>query len=63
MSRAWTTDYNRGSLIIDIVDAKTGKLVWQGVGSGINVDSPKSKQKQIPAIVAEIMANYPPVKK
>ena len=63
MSRAWTTDYNRGSLIIDIVDAKTGKLVWQGIGSGINVDSPKSKQKQIPAIVAEIMANYPPVKK
>lgn len=63
MSRAWTYDYNRGSLIIDIVDAKTGKLVWQGVGSGINVDSPKSKQKQIPAIVAEIMANYPPVKK
>jgi hypothetical protein len=50
-------------LIIDIVDAKTGKLVWQGIGSGINVDSPKSKQKQIPAIVAEIMANYPPVKK
>ena len=63
MSRAWTTDYNRGSLIIDIVDTKTGKLVWQGVGSGINVDSPKSKQKQIPAMVAEIMANYPPVKK
>ena len=63
MSRAWTYDYNRGSLIIDIVDTKTGKLVWQGVGSGINVDSPKSKQKQIPAIVAEIMANYPPVKK
>ncbi len=31
---------------------ETGKLVWQGVGSGINVDSPKSKQKQIPAIVA-----------
>ena len=63
MNRTWTSEYNRGSLIIDIVDAKTNKLVWQGVGSGINVDSPKSKQKQIPAIVTEMMANYPPVKK
>ena len=46
-----------------MIDANTNKLVWQGIGSGINVDSPKSKQKQIPAIVAEIMADYPPVKK
>ena len=29
MSRAWTTGTTEGSLIIDIVDAKTGKLVWQ----------------------------------
>lgn len=63
MNRTWTNHYTRGSLVVDIVDAKTNKLVWQGIGSGINVDSPKSKQKQIPAIVAEIMANYPPVKK
>lgn len=63
MNRTWTSEYNRGSLVIDIVDAKTNKLVWQGVGSGINVDSPKSKQKQIPAIVTEMMANYPPVNK
>ena len=60
MSRAWTTDYNQGSLMIDLVDAKTNKLVWQGAGAGINVDSPKSKQRQIPEIVAEILANYPP---
>ncbi len=63
MSRAWTSDYNQGELQIDIIDAKTNKLVWQGIGNGINVDSSKAKQKQIPEIVAEIMANYPPVKK
>ena len=62
MNRTWTSEYNRGSLVIDIVDAKTNKLVWQGVGSGINVDSPKSKQNKSPAIVTEMMANYPPVK-
>lgn len=62
MNRTWTTNYNQGALIIDIIDANTQKLVWQGIGSGISVDSPKMKQKQIPEIVAEIMANYPPQK-
>ena len=62
MSRTWTNNYNQGALILDLIDAKTQKLVWQGMGSGISVDSPKQKQKQIPEIVAEIMANYPPQK-
>ena len=62
MGNTWTNNYNSGTIVIDIIDAKTRKLVWQGVGSGISVDSPRSKQKQIPQIVAEIMANYPPQK-
>ena len=60
MNRTWTQNSTQGALILDLIDARTQKLVWQGVGSGISVDSPKSKQKQIPEIVAEIMANYPP---
>lgn len=60
MNRTWTNNYNQGALIIDMIDSRTQKLVWQGVGEGISVDSPKSKQKEIPAIVSEIMANYPP---
>ena len=63
MGNTWTNNYNSGTIAIDIVDAKTQKLVWQGIGSGISVDSPKRKQKQIPEIVTEIMANYPPQKK
>lgn len=63
MSYSWTTSYNQGSLMIELIDAKTNKLVWQGQGSGINVDTPKSKQRQIPEIVAEILALYPPMKK
>ncbi|MGA9212885.1 DUF4136 domain-containing protein [Kaistella sp.] len=62
MNRMWTSNYNQGALILDLIDARTQKLVWQGVGSGISIDSPKSKQKQIPEIIAEIMANYPPQK-
>lgn len=62
MNRTWTSNYNQGALIIDMIDAQTQKLVWQGIGSGISVDSPKAKQKQIPEIVREIMENYPPNK-
>ncbi|MCG7280357.1 DUF4136 domain-containing protein [Chryseobacterium taklimakanense] len=62
MSRTWSSNYNQGALVLDLIDARTQKLVWQGIGEGISVDSPKAKQKQIPEIVAEIMANYPPKK-
>ena len=60
MNRTWTSNYNEGAIIVDMIDSKTNKLVWQGIGSGISVDSPKSKQKQIPQIMTEIMAKYPP---
>ena len=60
MSRTFSSNYNQGSLVVDLIDAQSQKLVWQGTGKGISVDSPRAKQKQIPEIVAEIMANYPP---
>lgn len=60
MNRTWSSNYNEGALIFDFVDSKTQKLVWQGIGSGIAVDRPNTKRKQIPEIVAEIMKNYPP---
>jgi len=63
MNQTWSSTYNQGSLIIDIIDAQSQKLVWQGIGKGISVDSSKKKQKQIPEIVSEIMANYPPQRK
>jgi hypothetical protein len=63
MSRTWTSNYNEGAIIVDLVDAKSNKLVWQGIGSGISVDSPRAKQRQIPEIMAEIMKNYPPQRK
>lgn len=60
MSRTWTNNYQRGGLVIDLIDARTNRLVWQGIGDGISVESTKAKQKQIPELVSEIMANYPP---
>jgi len=52
----------RGSLFIDLIDAKKKELVWQGNGSGAlntssNIDK---KEAKIKLFVAEIMAKYPP---
>jgi hypothetical protein len=63
VSRTWSSNYNEGAIIVDLVDSRSNKLVWQGIGSGVSVDSPKAKQRQIPEIMAEIMKNYPPQKK
>lgn len=60
-----TTNYNiqnykDGSLIIDIVDASTKKLLWQGTGNS-EIDKPlKDPDTQVPAAINKIMAGFPP---
>lgn len=60
-----TTNYNvrhykDGSLIIDVVDANTKKLVWQGIGNK-EIDKPaKNPDVSIPKAVESIMAGFPP---
>lgn len=55
-------EYKNGSLVIDIVEASTKKLVWQGTGNK-EIDLPmKDAETMIPAAVAKILAKYPPGK-
>ncbi len=51
-----------GSLYIDIIDAKSKELVWQGKGVGNlgNVENPERKEKRIREFVTEILKAYPP---
>jgi hypothetical protein len=51
-----------GSLYVDLIDAKTNELVWQGIGSArlITSGSIEKKEKRIREIVHEIMLRYPP---
>lgn len=52
--------YQDGSLIIDIVDASTKKVVWVGTGSA-KIDQPlKNPDQQIPEFIMKIMASFPP---
>lgn len=62
MNRTWNRNYTEGTLLIDIIDARTRKLIWQGEVSGINVDNRNSKVKEIPMVVDAIFSKYPPKK-
>ena len=56
-------NYKDGSLLVDIADAKTNKLVWEGIGNK-QVNKPiKDPDKEIPAMVTSIMAGFPPKEK
>ena len=53
-------DYKDGSLILDIVDAKSKNLLWEGIGNK-EIDKPlKDPDTEIPEIIATIMADFPP---
>ena len=57
------SEYTAGNIIIDIVDDKNNILVWQGIGSGLNLSNVSSKADRIPQAVNEILAKFPPQKK
>lgn len=52
-------DYLVGTLVCDVFDKSSEKLIWEGIGSGTVDDNPKSRDKNIPKSVAKIMSNYP----
>ena len=50
-----------GTLYIDLIDAKTNNLVWQGIGtSSLVTNNVEKKEARIREIVREIMVKYPP---
>lgn len=52
-----------GTLYIDLVDAKTKELVWQGEGSGYLTKDTEQKDARIKEFVDRILSQYPPLKK
>ena len=50
----------RGELFIDIIDAKTKLLIWQGKGYGGISEYSKKRDERIQSFVTEILKNYPP---
>jgi len=55
-------EYDEGLLVIDLVDAATGSLMWRGTGTA-RVDPGADPEKSVKAIhagVEQILAQFPP---
>jgi hypothetical protein len=51
----------RGTLIVDLIDRKSGALVWQGTHSG-DITDERDAQAKIPQAVQRLLAQYPPTR-
>lgn len=49
-----------GTLYIDIIDAKTNQLIWQGIGTAPLTRNMEKKEAMIQEVVAKILEKYPP---
>lgn len=62
----WGSGFNtvsrtsEGTLYIDLIDAESKELVWQGMGTAALAKEVNKKQERINEIVQKIMEKYPP---
>ena len=49
----------KGTLIIDVFDHRSKKLLWQGVGIGTVEEDQLRRQKNLPRVVEKIFWKYP----
>ncbi len=57
-NRARHMQIKEGSIVIDIVERKTSKLIWRGWAEG-EIDNPQKAVEDIPAVVANIFKKLP----
>ena len=53
-------NYDVGTLIVDLFDAKTQQAVWRGTASGTVSSSPDKNSAAIDAGLDKMFASYPP---
>ena len=68
MGTATTTynkqDYNQGTLVVDLYDSQTKKMVWQGVITAVPKNNSKQRDRQFKIQIEKLMNRFPtkPVK-
>lgn len=57
--------YSIGSIVVDLVDAKTKKLLWRGSATAgvATATNPAQSQQKVDAAIRAILAKYPPAAK
>lgn len=52
-------DYQVGTLVCDVFDAKDEKLIWEGIATKTVDDNPQTRDKNIPKAVKALMSKFP----
>lgn len=58
-SPMYIDQYQDGTVIIDLIDAKDNELIWRGFGQ-MEVGSANVSEAEVNRIVTKILENYPP---
>ena len=56
-------NYTQGTLIIDIFELKSKKLIWQGMGVGTVDDNLAARDRNLPKTISHIFRRFPVTKK
>jgi uncharacterized protein DUF4136 len=49
-----------GTLIVDLVDTKSNKMLWRGTGSDTVTGDPQDTERKINEVVKRMFGNFPP---
>ena len=66
MTFAEKEHYKEGTLIIDLVDTRTRRIVWRGFGVGEVHHNPQKSVEELPKVVDGVLAQLqlsPPVRR
>ena len=55
----YRTDYNQGTLLIDIFRLSDKNLIWQGIGSGEVTNNYDKRDRTLPKNISQIFRRYP----
>lgn len=57
---SYIVEYEQGTLIIDLIDANSKKLIWRGAATGVITGKQEDMERTINYAVKEILSEYPP---
>lgn len=62
-SETFVSQYDEGSVFIDIVNPKTKKIMWRGIGKATVLEkaTPEKREARINEGVTKILSEFPPV--
>jgi hypothetical protein len=52
--------YKEGTLVVDMFDSKTKKLIWRGSASDMLSDKPEKNEKKLETAVKKMFEHFPP---